>query len=93
MAAATQEERDQWMTAIEDSIEENPFCRLELGNDISIYEYEFSIFTFYVYYMNIYSKPLLQDHRGEKGLQATHGTPPQVVSSRKLDSVYDLPYT
>jgi len=28
MAAATQEERDQWMTAIEDSIEENPFCRI-----------------------------------------------------------------
>lgn len=28
MAAATQEERDQWMSAIEDSIEDNPFCRI-----------------------------------------------------------------
>ena len=53
MAAATQEERDQWMTAIEDSIEENPFCRLELGNDISIYKHEFSIFIFCIYYMNL----------------------------------------
>ena len=57
MAAATQEERDQWMTAIEDSIEENPFCRLELGNKISIYQYELSIFAFYNLYMNIFKKP------------------------------------
>ena len=58
MAAATQEERDQWMTAIEDSIEENPFCRLELGNEISIYEDEFSIgLKNFVYRMNIFKNP------------------------------------
>jgi len=28
MAASTQEERDHWMSAIEDSIEDNPFCRI-----------------------------------------------------------------
>ena len=28
MSAATQEERDQWIHAIEDCIEENPFCRI-----------------------------------------------------------------
>ena len=63
MAAATQEERDQWMTAIEDSIEENPFCRLELGNKISIYQYEFSIFTFYIYHMNILKTPFAGSSR------------------------------
>ena len=66
MAAATQEERDQWMTAIEDSIEENPFCRLELGNDISIYEYELFIFTFYIYYMNIFKTPFAGSSRRKR---------------------------
>jgi len=28
MAASTQEERDEWIRAIEESIEENPFCRI-----------------------------------------------------------------
>ena len=66
MAAATQEERDQWMTAIEDSIEDNPFCRLELGNDISIYEYELFIFTFYIYYMNIFKTPFAGSSRRKR---------------------------
>ena len=63
MAAATQEERDQWMTAIEDSIEENPFCRLELGNEVSIYQYELSIFAFYNLYMNIFKTPFAGSSR------------------------------
>ena len=28
MAASSQEERDEWIRAIEESIEENPFCRI-----------------------------------------------------------------
>ena len=64
MAAATQEERDQWMTAIEDSIEENPFCRLELGNEVSIYEDEFSIgLKIFVYRMNIFKTPFAGSSR------------------------------
>ena len=63
MAAATQEERDQWMTAIEDSIEENPFCRLELGNEVSINQYELSIFAFYNLYMNIFKPPFAGSSR------------------------------